>query len=137
MSIDIEEKLANPETTGALISSDTMELEEAQKVLANCALIALENNQDVARRVSDTDRFKIKLAILNTPIDTLYKRIEAVGVQNPGCLAEALKRCGYGLKPDGNGGIYIDPMAENEGYGAAGKPIDWYEAVDEMNEMRD
>lgn len=118
--------------TPSIISEDSMELDEARKVLITCAIVAVASNPDVARKMTDRERGQIRKGILSAPLNVLYDRLEAISQQNPGCLAEALKRSGYKLTVDGDGGITIDPEADSEGFGLIGKPVDWDEYMKNM-----
>src|SRR5215469_10852123 len=116
-----EKKLANPEA-GMLMSAPRYELDEAQGLLLQVTLICIEKSPKVARRLTERERDQLKRAIFKTPLAELHRRLEAISVQNPGALAEALKRRGYSIRPNGDGGIVIDPTGGN-GTGVAGRPI--------------
>jgi hypothetical protein len=116
-----EEKLANPEA-GMLMSVPRYELDEAQGLLLQVTLICIEKSPDAARRLTEREREQIKRAIFKTPLAELHRRLEAISVQNPGALAEALKRRGYSLRTTGDGGVGIDPSGGNGG-SVAGRPI--------------
>jgi hypothetical protein len=124
-----EEKLANPEA-GTLLSVPRYELDEARGLMLQVTLVCIEKNPQVARRITEREREQLKQAIFKTPLADLQRRLEAISVQNPGALAEALKRRGYSIRPDGNGGIAIDPTG-GSGVGAAGRLIteDEYEKI--------
>ncbi|MDX5370673.1 MAG: hypothetical protein LPL29_14985 [Alphaproteobacteria bacterium] len=120
MKKDLDEKRVNPDA-GLLISPRRYELEEAQRIIINCAIIALQTNRDVHKSLSRADRDKIVASIKKAPLEELHRRLAALSVQNPGILAQALKESGYGIRVDPDGNVAIDP--NTDGVAGAGRYI--------------
>ncbi len=99
-----------------------MELDEARKLAINCVIVALESNPHVKATMTQNDKDRLLDEIKTADLATLSRRLAAIGEQNPGCLAEALKRCGYKITPDGMGGIAIDPNAGSD-HGSIGSLV--------------
>lgn len=108
-----------------VMSSYGSELQEVRKVVIAMTIVAIRSNPDVARKMGDRERKQLRAAIANATLDQLHKRIEAVSIQNPGCLAEALKLCGYKITVDADGGVVIDPGVDESKFSAQGDLVDY------------
>jgi hypothetical protein len=122
MPIITEDQLANPEL-GQLITPQRYELDEARKIAFYATIVALELQPDIARKVDSQVKEKLKARILTASLDELQRRIEAVSVQNPGLLVEAMRRAGYSIQVDGAGNVGIDVSGDSAMTAGMGRHI--------------
>ena len=112
--IKSEEELANPEV-GQLLTPRKFELDEARKICLYIVVKAFEAQPGIAQQVDLQIREKLRKRIFETSYEELCRRIEAVSIQNPGMLVDALKAAGYGVEFDGMGNVGICPEGDPTG----------------------
>lgn len=117
-----------------IVSDPRVELDEARKLLAMCAVVAVESNMDVARKLDERETEQLRQSVRTVTLTEAQKRLTALTVQNPGVVFEAMRRCDYNIRLDGDGNVMIIPDDHDGIGGAAGKGVDYDEFVKAANE---
>lgn len=83
---------------------------ELVRTLAHCFKINLMNNPDVARSVDAGTVARFTHQMQTLPVADLEKRLEALRIENPGLVMEAMQAAGHNVTTDDEGNVRIgDP----------------------------